>query len=514
MRALLQQAPGSAQSVNSAGQSALHCAAGKGRGAAVQALLEGGANAGALDTCGDTALHRCVAGWRQDRLAQYMACAKALLEAGADPAAANQQRQTPLDLAAGRGIAPLLRDLAEELGGNGQLNASDACATRRNVPGGLLATLGPVETKRNLPDQRGGRAPGEVVDRVGRWVGWVQGHGGASWCFIPLASSNSMGKEFCCELCCEQTTLKRLYWMSFCSYISQNTLRTLLCAGMGEELLRLAREGDAGAMLGLLRSGGAAVIGYAGADGVTALHAAAANGHGEVVKLLLDSGASAEAATASGETALHLAAQSGCAAAIQALLAGGASGDRRDAQGSLPLHTAARAGQVSSVLALLAGGANPESTDSLGNTALHVAAGQGRVGIVAALLTCGAAIDARSPGGATPLMRAAAGGHLAAVRALLRAGASPSIRDSGGSTALHHAAQGWVGERGEGYASIARELLVAGCDPGVSNFQDETPLNIASRAGAKALKKLLTEASGGVYVGEWVGGRTWLAWPE
>lgn len=275
---------------------------------------------------------------------------------------------------------------------------------------------------------------------------------------------------------------------------------------MGEELLRLGREGDAGAMLGLLRGGGAAVIGYAGADGVTALHAAAANGHGEMVKLLLDSGASAEADTTSGETALHLAAQCGCAPAIQALLACGASGDRRNAQGSLPLHTAARAGQVSSVLALLAGGASPESTDSLGNTALHVAAGQGRVGIVAALLTGGATIDARGPGGATPLMRAAAGGHLAAVRALLRAGASPSIRDSGGSMALHHAAQGWVAERGEGYASIARELLVAGCDPGVSNFQEETPLTIASRAGAKALKKLLTEASGGVYVGEWVCG--------
>lgn len=192
VRALLQQAPGSVQTVNSAGQSALHCAAGKGRGAAVQALLEVGASAGALDSCGDTALHRCVAGWRQDRLAQYMACAKALLEAGADPAAANQQHQTPLDLAAGRGIAPLLRDLAEELGGNGQLDASDACATRRNVPGSLLATLGPVETKRNLPDQRGGRAPGEVVDCMGRWVGWGVG----AWRGIMVFFTTCLRKQY------------------------------------------------------------------------------------------------------------------------------------------------------------------------------------------------------------------------------------------------------------------------------------------------------------------------------
>lgn len=152
---LLREDPTSLTSANSSGQQPLHCAAYKGRAAAVQALLGAGASATAVDNCGDAPLHRTVAGWQKEELQQYICTAKALLEAGADPAAANQQCQTPLALASSRGFGPLLKQLAEELGPQGEGNAAGMTGTRPNVPGGLVGLQGPSETKRNLPDGNG-----------------------------------------------------------------------------------------------------------------------------------------------------------------------------------------------------------------------------------------------------------------------------------------------------------------------------------------------------------------------
>ena len=57
----------------------------------------------------------------------------------------------------------------------------------------------------------------------------------------------------------------------------------------------------------------------------------------------------------------------------------------------------------------------------------------------------------------------------------MQADARCDRRDAAANNALHHAVLGWEAERGEGYASIARELLLACCDPEVGRRFDLRP---------------------------------------
>jgi hypothetical protein len=90
-------------------------AAEKGDAAAVRRLLLSEALPGAADADGLTALHKLVSGWQSSRAGEYVACAQALLVAGASPVAANKQGDTPLFMAADRGISQLQELFREAL---------------------------------------------------------------------------------------------------------------------------------------------------------------------------------------------------------------------------------------------------------------------------------------------------------------------------------------------------------------------------------------------------------------
>lgn len=133
---------------------------------------------------------------------------------------------------------------------------------------------------------------------------------------------------------------------------------------------------------------------------------------------------------------------------------------------------------------------------------------------MAALVNGGAALDERSErSGSTPLMAAAAAGHLAAVKTLVKAGADVNAAcPRRGNTALHYVALLGPSQAEEWkLVSIARELLLAGCEPGAVNLRGETALALADKTGAQRLKQLLVEASGATYIGglgSWMG-RAW-----
>lgn len=187
------------------------------------------------------------------------------------------------------------------------------------------------------------------------------------------------------------------------------------------------------------------------ADGMVALHYAAALGHEEIINLLLANGADKEAmdrdlrtplhhaiaarkvssttvlcdneadvraADVQHRTALHmLAERSGNTvptdiALMQLLTTWGANCTELDMRGFSPLHSAARAGSAPAVRALLEGGAKvnhrvgEESDEFRGATALHIACSTGgAVGadVISALLQHGANPNAPDPGGSTPL---------------------------------------------------------------------------------------------------------------
>ena len=207
---------------------------------------------------------------------------------------------------------------------------------------------------------------------------------------------------------------------------------------------------------------------------------AAAQGHPEVVRVLLASGARVDdrsmvypqVVSSSGNadrsgvfevmqggyTPLLFAARGGDAASARLLVAAGADVDGAAASGTSPLVVAAHGGHGALAAFLLYAGADPGAADA-GYAALHVAVLRGDLPLVRALLAYGAdpgavlergtparrvSADWRLPHsmiGATPLWIAARFREPAILRILADHGADPS-HEVGGETALTAAIQG------------------------------------------------------------------------
>ena len=226
--------------------------------------------------------------------------------------------------------------------------------------------------------------------------------------------------------------------------------------------------------------------------GQTALMWAAAEGHADVVKLLLARGADPALSSAAstkherrppgGMTALLFASRQGKLDAARALLDGGADIDQAGADNTSPLLIAVVNGHYDLASLLIERGANPNVADANGRTPLY------------------AAIDLRnvqwSQAPAPELPQAT---HLAMITKLLDAGADPSIKMTGqvghrgsfdmrwtdlkGGTAFSRAA--WNGD-----IEVMRLLLARGADPKVVTEKGETALLLLAGAGLAARARL------------------------
>ena len=141
----------------------------------------------------------------------------------------------------------------------------------------------------------------------------------------------------------------------------------------------------------VLLEAGASLEATRSQTGANALLMAAHNGHVECAEALLKGGANPEATNNNGFTALLKAAQNGHASCVEALLKRGANPEATEPKwGATSLIQAAFAGQPESIRALLQGGAKLEATGKTRGTALHAAAQEGCAGCVEALVKGGA----------------------------------------------------------------------------------------------------------------------------
>ncbi|XP_056643121.1 ankyrin repeat domain-containing protein 6 [Diorhabda sublineata] len=225
---------------------------------------------------------------------------------------------------------------------------------------------------------------------------------------------------------------------------------------LGAELRAAAALGDVAACRRYL--GAARLVRFSRDEhGRTALHLAAANGHREVVRLLVSVAAPREV-------------------------------DGLDGAGCTALQRAAASGHEEVIRLVLARGAEVNGQDSVhGNTALHEAAWKGYSRTVRLLASAGADLNRSNAGGFTALHLSCQNGHNQSCRELLLAGCDPDIQNNYGDTALHTAAR-------YGHAGVTRILISAQCRISKQNKNGDTALHISSAMGRRKLTRILLEA--------------------
>ena len=284
------------------------------------------------------------------------------------------------------------------------------------------------------------------------------------------------------------------------------------------DLHEAAHAGDADAVRAILAKDPYRVIRRA--DGkVTPLHRAAAEGHAEVVGLLLKASAGVDTRDYGGSTPLHAAARGGHVDSVRLLLANDARPTLMNEAGDTPLHEAARGGYLEIARMLLDRGADPNARSSCGGTPLHVAAGAGHLDVAELLLRRGALANARSTARSeswTPWNEAEAAGDTAMAALLLRhGGGDKATGPIDAHRAAGHGFDGrlevlldhdpeqahrrdvlnkrtplhWAAESGRGV--IAEMLLARGADPAAKDKRGQTPADLAAAAGHVELARRL-----------------------
>ena len=254
-----------------------------------------------------------------------------------------------------------------------------------------------------------------------------------------------------------------------CRHIAGIVLLKLSLSGFAfaASLPDAAEQRDEASVRILLHSG--ADANAAQVDGTTALHWAAYHDDAEMVGLLVRAGADVNAVNRYGASALAEASTNGNAAIIKLLLEAGADANTRMKGGETALMLAARSGNPETVRALLGHGASPDQRERRNQTALMWAAAEGHVEVVRALIDAGAGVNARLDSGFTPFLLSVREGHLDVVRAFIEAGVDVN--------AMMRPAEGWKFRGGpparcplqiavrNGHFELAIALVDAGADP-------------------------------------------------
>lgn len=168
----------------------------------------------------------------------------------------------------------------------------------------------------------------------------------------------------------------------------------------------------------------------------SAMTCASAEGHTEVVALLIECGASVHSLTEDSSNALQKACKGGHFGVVKLLLQHGANANTSDRWMWTPLHHAARGSHSDLVVLLLENDADPNSRTPLGLTACHLAASRGDLETIRHLLNANYDLGLTTRDRYTPLHKAAEERRLDVCRLFLQRGSDVQAKNRLGQTAL------------------------------------------------------------------------------
>lgn len=270
------------------------------------------------------------------------------------------------------------------------------------------------------------------------------------------------------------------------------------CSASGERLVSAARDGDLQEAKALLdynpRLARYSTFGVRNSP----LHYSAAQGHHEIVSLLLESGVDINLRNYRGQTALMQACQYGHWEVVQTLVVFGANVHRVDyLNGGTALHLAALNGHTRCIRLLLAD--YIPSIPNIWNLLRNRSGNEESISEFDESALC-QAINKPADGGITALHMASLNGHVESVQLLLDLGASVSVLTvedgstidliGAGSTALHYAACG-------GNAQCCQILIARGASLTAENANGWSPLMVARSWHRTWLEEILSIELGG-----------------
>jgi len=204
----------------------------------------------------------------------------------------------------------------------------------------------------------------------------------------------------------------------------------------GRGALHIAAGAGDGKLLGLLLVRGADVN-LGDRNSTTPICVAADAGRVDNVKMLLRANADLGAhCGVDQDTPLHDAASRGHGAVVEVLIQAGASLEAKNRLANTPLHAAVLSDNTETPQILLKAGGDVAARNNAGETPLHLAVTRQMAGMVTVLLAAGAPLEARNARGATPLWLAANFDAAEMAQLLIGAGADTEAKATDGDTPM------------------------------------------------------------------------------